>query len=77
MFSRVRRLETFPGMHCEHVLRTFLEVVTEKKEIDCFKLFLDTASPTDFQMMTSCLCEAGQKLGILQRMLGTFGHFDT
>ena len=42
-----REVQTLPGMHCNHVLCMFLELVTTKQEIDFFKLFIDTESPTD------------------------------
>ena len=28
MFSRARAVKTLPGMHCDHLPRTFLELVT-------------------------------------------------
>ena len=47
MFSRRQGVKTLPSMHYNHILQTFLELVSEKRINYKVFLLIDTESPTD------------------------------
>ena len=63
MFSCARGVKTLPGMHCNYVLRTFLELVTRFKHnngqqvaIDCNRSVIQVALIL-FQIGMTCSVE--------------------